>query len=193
MHVVDLPHGRRPTRRVRALLVVVALVVLSSAPNQAAAHAALVGSNPSDGATLSVAPATVELSFDDEITTPAYVVVTAPDGTEAAAGPADVRGGTVTQPVDTWPAGGEAGRWRIAFRVVSVDGHAVSDQLRFTVDADSSGPAAATAGSGAEADSSAADDQPFGRLPTGYLALGAGAVLIVALLLLWPVGRRRDA
>lgn len=192
---MDLARRRPPTLRVRALLVAVALVLLSSAPNRAAAHAALVGSDPRDGATLSAAPATVELSFDEEIATPAYVVVTAPDGTAAAAGPADVRGGTVTQRVDTSTVGGQAGRWRIAFRVVSVDGHAVSDELGFTVEGDaaSSTPAAAAAGSATDANSSAAGEQPFWREPAGYLALGAGVVLIATLLLLWPVGRRRDA
>lgn len=189
--VVLPPHRLRPTSRVRALLIVVALVLFSVAPDRAAAHAALVRSDPADGASLSAAPNAVTLTFDVAIGRPAYAVVTAPDGTRVEVGDAEPLDATVTQRLDPSVAQEQAGRWTVAFRVVSVDGHPVSDQLSFTVEGDAGSKQAAAASASASA--AADDEQPFWRVHAGYLTLGAGGLLVVALLLWWPAGRRRDA
>lgn len=194
MDAVDLARRRPLTARVRGLLVAVALVLLWMAPDRAAAHAALVGSDPRDGASLASAPATVTLTFDEAIAAPAYVVVTAPDGTRVDDGDAEPTDGTVTQRLVPSAAPEPGGRWTVAYRVVSVDGHAITGELTFTVEVDtgSGQPAAASAGSAAQSPAAADEQRPFWREHAGYLVLGTGIVLTAALLLLWP-GRRRDA
>ena len=106
------------------------VLVLASTP--VAAHAALVRSSPQDGSTLAREPTLVELVFDDTIGRPAYVVVTAPDGSQVSRGEPQVLNHTVTQTVD---AAGLAGRYTMAYRVVSTDGHAASGELTYTVTA----------------------------------------------------------
>ncbi|WP_232679214.1 copper resistance CopC family protein [Nocardioides sp. R-C-SC26] len=102
-------------------------LTLSTAP-PAAAHAALVSSTPEAGARLDAAPSTVTLSFSEPMQDPAYVVITAPDGTRSDA-EASLDTTTVTQQM---PANME-GTYAVAFRVVSEDGHPVSDEWFFDV------------------------------------------------------------
>jgi len=186
---VHLIRRRRPAARARALLVATLTGLVLFTPDRASAHAALVDSDPPDGATLTSAPARVTLTFDEAIGRPAYVVVTAPDGTRVDVGAAEPVDATVTQRLDPSAAPAQAGRWTVAFRVVSVDGHPVSDELSFTVEGGprSDRPAAyRTTGV-------LADEPPFWREHVGLIALGAGGVLIAALLVWWPTGRRRHA
>lgn len=130
----------------------------------AAAHTELESSDPADGAMLAEAPAQVTLTFGEAVTEPAYVVVTAPDGTRVEDGDAAVLDETVRQPLDAVETAAQEGSWTLAYRVVSVDGHPVTGELTFGVqtqpgrkDVNSSTgtPAPGAGGSGA-ADSNAA-------------------------------------
>lgn len=104
----------------------------------ASAHASLVSSQPRDGQVLDIAPASVVLRFDENMRRPAFVAVTAQDGRQVQSGQVQVLDDTVTEQITD--AG--AGRYLIAYRVVSADGHPVTAQFSFTV----TGSAAASPG-----------------------------------------------
>ncbi|MGV1008116.1 MAG: copper resistance CopC family protein [Dermatophilaceae bacterium] len=125
-----------------AVWLLAALAVVSWAPASALAsapaHAELRSVTPADGATLATPPAQLVLVFGEDVN-PAFVqVALTRDGIPVALAAPSVTSGTVTATV---PAGSDvgAGGYRIAYRVVSVDGHPVSGASQFTV----TGPAAA--------------------------------------------------
>ena len=82
---------------------------------------------PGDGATVTTAPARVRLVFDENVRTPAALVVTGPSGTRVDHGQAQVLDNTASVRVEVMTAG----RYTVAFRVVSADGHPVSAQTSF--------------------------------------------------------------
>jgi len=168
-------------RRASALVAAVALCVLVTvAP--ASAHAELVSSNPTDGATLPSLPAEVVLTFDENVGTPAYVSVTDADGTSVASGEAAIDGATVTQRLSTTAA---AGTYSLAYRVVSDDGHPVTGTLGFTVTGDTTSPAPETS---QEAPSPA--QKSFVERHADHIVVGA--VLLLAALGLLALSRRRE-
>ncbi len=68
-----------PCLHVRILLVVlVGLSGLAVAPSSAEAHVELVSSTPQDGSRSTQEPTSIELTFDENVAQPAFVVVTAP-------------------------------------------------------------------------------------------------------------------
>jgi len=103
--------------------------VISAAP--ASAHAVLVKITPDVDAQLTTAPTEVVLEFDEPVsTTFATVVVTNAAGATVAHGKPTVLGARVTQPLSPGLA---AGGYRVAFRVVSDDGHPISGESNFTL------------------------------------------------------------
>lgn len=104
-----------------------------AAAGPAAADASLLSSSPSDGATVRSAPASVAFTFD-EVVQARLATVTVTDGGGAAVGtpPPLVDRATVVQPL---PATLGAGRYTVAYRIVSADGHPVTGRVRFTVGA----------------------------------------------------------
>lgn len=115
--------------------------VISAAP--ASAHAALVKITPDADARLTNAPTQVVLEFDEPVSaTFATIVVTTAAGLSVARGKPTVLGAKVTQALSPTMA---SGGYRVAFRVVSNDGHPVSGQSRFTL-ALTSGTSPATSG-----------------------------------------------
>jgi methionine-rich copper-binding protein CopC len=108
------------------------LVASASFVGSADAHARLVTSDPPDGAVLVAPPTTITLHFDGEME-PALgtFVLAAPAGDRplepAPIVPADRRTLAATLPVLA------AGRWRVTWRAVSRDGHAVTGKLDFVV------------------------------------------------------------
>ena len=73
---------RKPLSCLLGLLVLG--TVLLGGPGPAAAHAALVGTDPEDGATLDVLPAQVTFEFNEPVHGDGQVAVTAPDGSMVA-------------------------------------------------------------------------------------------------------------
>lgn len=73
-------------------------------------------------------PDTVDLEFDQNVGSPAYVVVTAPDGTKISTGDPVIRDNRVTQAVS---APDQSGTYTMAYRVVSSDGHPVAGEITF--------------------------------------------------------------
>jgi len=121
-------------RWVGVLLAVMSLVLIGQ--GRAAAHSELVDSDPADGASLSAAPSMVTLTFSEAVADPAFIVVTAPDGTRVSAGDADTLDDEVTQRLNASAAKTQAGSWTVAYRVLPTDGHPVTGELAFTVRAD---------------------------------------------------------
>ena len=152
-------------------------LVVALAATPAYAHASLVGSNPKDGATLDAEPAEVSVEFNEDVSTPAQLEVTAPDGSSLAKGEPTVDGTTVTQTLDT---SGYAGAYTMAYRVVSADGHPVSGEITYEV----------SSGEKAEQEATT-DEESFAKRHQTHLILGGVAVIVAAGLLAWPWIRRR--
>jgi methionine-rich copper-binding protein CopC len=126
--------GKRRIIRISVWVAILGLLlgVLSSLvmATGADAHAALKSISPKDGASLTTAPTKVVLTFNEPISSSfATVTVTGADGV-ASAGKTVVDGVTVTQALAPDLANG---RYTVTYRVVSEDGHPVSDKATFTV------------------------------------------------------------
>ena len=117
-------------RRVVALVVAVGVILLLGAA-PAWAHSKLDASNPADGADVATPPASVSLTFDEDVQA-GFTVMTliGPDGKDYHSGSVTETDETVT--VNALPLG-PAGVYQIGYRVVSADGHPVSGKTSFTL------------------------------------------------------------
>lgn len=109
------------------------LVLIVLGAPRAAAHNALVSSDPADGSTVATAPEQITLVFNE----PAQelgseLVVTAPDGRAVGEGPVQLADTSVIQPLT-----GDlpAGTYTVSWRVTSADGHPIDGTLTFTAEA----------------------------------------------------------
>lgn len=97
----------------------------------ASAHAELVRITPDVDAQLTTAPKEVVMEFSEAVSASfATVVVTTSAGVSVTSGKPTVVGTKVTQALVPRMA---AGAYRVAFRVVSNDGHPVAGESRFTL------------------------------------------------------------
>jgi methionine-rich copper-binding protein CopC len=130
-----------PYRQLAARLIALAAIavcVLAGMTGTASAHAGLKSSDPADGATVKKALADIELVFTENISRNfATVVVTGPGGKKVVDGKPGIEGATLIQPLTD---NLENGRYAIAFRVVSADGHPISKELHFTLKAPEPSP-----------------------------------------------------
>ncbi|GGB32468.1 hypothetical protein GCM10011492_23900 [Flexivirga endophytica] len=97
----------------------------------AQAHDYLVGSTPKLNSTVTAAPEQVSLKFNDIVLTrpaPPQLSVQGPDGRYYETGCATVTDADVVVPV----ALGGTGKYTVTWRIVSADGHPVSDSISFT-------------------------------------------------------------
>jgi methionine-rich copper-binding protein CopC len=116
-------------RRAVVAAVTAAIVVLAT-PAPAAAHTVLLGTTPADGSVVTTVTTEVTLTFNEPVRADfSTVVVTGPDGRAYAAGELTAQDNVIRQPV--LPLG--SGRYEVAWRVVSLDGHPVSGMFSFTV------------------------------------------------------------
>jgi len=103
--------------------------VVNAAP--ASAHVELVRITPDRDAQLTTAPKDVVLEFNEPVSTSfATVVVTSASGVSVTSGEPVVVGATVTQAL---VPGMATSAYRMAFRVVSTDGHPVTGESGFTL------------------------------------------------------------
>ena len=172
----------------------------------ASAHAALVSTDPEDGATLEVAPASVSATFSEMLDGPSTVIaVTDPSGETLELEAPTFDEDTFTQSMMyTTP-----GEYTVAFRVISEDGHRVDDALSFTVEtipaellAEGAAPeettgAAPTESAEAptteEATEAVADEEESNTgTALAMILLAALVVVVGGVLLVKLVGRRRD-
>lgn len=188
----------------RFVIAAVALLVaiLGVIPT-AQAHDYLVGSTPKPNSTVTTAPGRVSLKFNDIVLTrpaPPQLSVRGPDGRYFETGCATVTDTTVKVPV----ALGGAGKYTVTWRIVSADGHPVSDSLSFTY-RPKAGAAAAkgiaapkecAASTGNAASPGSAPQSSDGGAPTGAIV----AVVVIAVvgiaggaLIVLTRGRRPDS
>ncbi|MBV7411569.1 copper resistance protein CopC [Dermabacteraceae bacterium TAE3-ERU27] len=187
-------------------------------PSAAFAHDRLIESDPADGAVLESSPGAITLKFSSEILpiSPA-IRVTGADGKVAYEGTPEVSGVEVKAKLEKPLPAGEA---KVAWRVVSSDGHPIDGVFAFTVKqgAENSAPAAEEkpqaekpAADEAKADTAKAEpkkedaavkaDAPKQQetkqesgssLPAAALAVGGVVVVLAALYFLVMKGRKND-
>jgi copper resistance protein C len=109
-------------------MVVLAVLAVVGGAGPAVAHASLVGSDPADGSTVRTAPRTVTLTFSEDIRT-GFIGVTAPDGSAVKTAATRTAGRDVRADLSK---SDQRGRYTVAYRVVSADGHPVSGSITFT-------------------------------------------------------------
>ncbi len=142
----------RPIRR-QILSLGLGFLVFAAAvlglPGSAAAHDAAESSSPSPGASVAVPPEQVSVTFNkNPLGIGASFSVKDASGTEWAAGPVEIVDNVASQKLR---AGGPAGEYTVAWRVVSSDSHPIEGTFGFTAAAASGGtalqdaPATATA------------------------------------------------
>jgi copper transport protein len=101
----------------------------------AAAHAALVGSDPPDGARLHKAPRAVTLTFDENVGLAdiGYLHVTDQSGMRVDQGGAYHPGGAGTKIAENLKHGLGDGTYTASYRVISADSHPVAGSFAFVV------------------------------------------------------------
>lgn len=159
----------------RVALLSLALLFVGSGP--ASAHASLVGSDPKDGTTVAAAPTTISFTFNENIGNPAYVSVTAPNGSKVDV--TDVRAvdNTIT---GTLADVDQKGRYTAAYRVVSADGHPVEGTIHYTT---------TTGRTVKQVD--APEEETFIHRHSAHLFWGILAAAVAIALLLAPLRRPR--
>lgn len=145
---------------------------LTVAPS-ASAHSALLSSDPSRGALLPTAPSDVTLVFNEDVA-PQFIdgAVTVGTGPQTPL-TASVDGAEVVLviPQDV-TASGAGATWTVAYRVVSADGHPISDSVSFEVEQAQEPSGAATpdvspTGSSSPTQAPVADPSPSIEYPAG--------------------------
>jgi methionine-rich copper-binding protein CopC len=184
--------GGRALGAVLALVTAALVAVLPAVP--AEAHDTLVSSSPASGSTVTAVPRSVTLTFDEPVLDYAgttALVVTGPDGAarhfETAC--ARVSGRTVSAAV----ALGGSGRYVVSWRVVSADGHPVSDSFPFTLHrptgttaaaGSARGPSCGTASTSRAGAAPASSQSTVSPLVWALVGVGAGLVVVLLVVVL---------
>lgn len=154
-------------------------------PTAAWAHTSATGSEPADGQTLRREPRTVSVSFTEPpLPTGAAMVAVGPQGRVPLA--PNPRGSAMAAP---WPSGAPNGTYTVNYRVVAADGHPITGQFSFRLDAPGSrstpsAPAQASEPAASAATQPAAEPQqnaiPVWLWLLGAALIAAGAYLAIA-------------
>ncbi|GAA4556681.1 copper resistance CopC family protein [Planotetraspora kaengkrachanensis] len=166
--------SRRSVRRALVgLFCIVSFGCASTVAAQGAfAHNVLEASNPKDKSEPHTAPRTILLDFNDTVLPQfATVIVSGPGGKRYEDGSVAIKRDTVRQSLKPLQA---AGRYVVAFRVVSADGHPIKGQISFTL---TTSALTATAEAASSDESPDEKPSPSGRdvSPTPTVALPPGA------------------
>jgi methionine-rich copper-binding protein CopC len=178
---IDRRRGRRAAWGGAFVVALVAALTLPALP--ASAHDELESSSPKAGSTVTQALPRVSVTFEEAVldygrgTT--LLQVTGPDGRHYETACASGGDRTVSAPVKL----GGAGRYTVTWRVVSADGHPVSDSIFFEYRPASGTPASSGSASGpdcgAAAASTSADHASANPAGTVTLVAAVGGVLIL--------------
>lgn len=154
--------------------------------NPAAAHDELVFTNPADGATLTEAPASLELTYSGDIMDvdgANQVRVTNAAGESVTDGTPDIDGKVVTQDLATAAADDT---YTVTWRVVSSDGHPIQGTFTYTVgqgSSSASSTAAATTGAAEPSAENTGTGTPAASDPVSQASEGLSTPLKVVLAL----------
>lgn len=124
-------------RLAAGVLFLATLLCAIASPDPALAHAALVGTDPADGALLAASPTHVTLTFSEPVS-PLVLKLVGPDGAAETLSSFKLAGETVE--IEN-PRPLAKGTHVLSWRVVSADGHPVGGSLVFSVGAKSTAPA----------------------------------------------------
>lgn len=113
-------------RSLPVFLAVLVLVIVGH--GSAGAHASLLSTSPKDGSRVATPPSSVALTFSGDVES-GFVAVTAPDGARVKTSDPRITGPEMT--ADLGPSD-QRGRFTVAYRVVTADGHPVTGQFTFT-------------------------------------------------------------
>lgn len=161
----------------RGILLGLVVLVLGAGP--ASAHAALVGTDPEDGSSLSAAPTSIAFTFNENISSRAEVAVAAPDGTQLKVTAIKGVDNVVTA---TLADVGQRGTYSASYRVVSADGHPVAGTITYDVT------------TGRTVDQVAPPERKtFLHRHSSHFFWGILAAVVAIVLLLAPLRRRHDA
>lgn len=183
---------------IRALLVVwVAVLALFGAGIPAAAHNVLISSDPAEGEQLDTGPDVVTLTFDQHVQKDVdtnEVAVTGPDGNQWAEGTVEIEDNVVTAPLRPL---GPSGEYTIGYRILSADGHPVSEEIRFTLTTPGTGtPAADSAVEPGTPESdeaaTAADSENESGVPLWVWVVGAAVLLVLGVAVALRMGRQEQ-
>jgi methionine-rich copper-binding protein CopC len=127
------PGSRRLVRVITVFAAVLTFAALLLVAGPASAHDQLLSSDPKDGATLDEHPASISLTFSSApLDTGIEVALVGPDGVTAQGQDIQVDDKVVTaQLAGDLPAG----RYDVAWHVVSSDGHPIDGEFSYTVEA----------------------------------------------------------
>lgn len=160
-------HTPRPFSAATALLALIVGFALTLVASPAVAHDELIGSSPAAGSEVDALPAEITLTFSGVLIDGAgttQIVVTDASGADITGGDPVLDGTKVTQPL---AASAAPGLVTVVWRVVSSDGHPVSDRFTFTVAGGSGASPEASASASSPAASSPAATSPAAVAPTG--------------------------
>ncbi|BCH14619.1 copper resistance CopC/CopD family protein [Mesorhizobium sp. L-2-11] len=129
------------TGRANCLLAAIVLLAAIAAPGQAFAHAALVTTEPTDGAVLAQSPAQFSLTFSEPVS-PLVLALVRPDGTPVPL--TSFRLNAQTLAIDN-PHRLGSGTHVLSWRVISADGHPVVGSVLFSIGAPGAAPAVSEA------------------------------------------------
>lgn len=157
------------------------LMVWAGAAAPASAHDELLSSDPAADAVLDAAPEVITLTFSGVLTGgdgATEMAVTDAAGTDLTMGSPVLDGVRVSQPIDS----GASGLIRVAWRVVSSDGHPISGEYSFAVGDDASVPPSPTA---------PAEESGGGELVVVWIAVGV--IVVAAAAFVVVLTRRRPS
>jgi methionine-rich copper-binding protein CopC len=130
-HAQERSAGRRRwTRAASGLILAIATSTVFTV--SAMGHAIFISMSPADGSVVRTAPVEVILTFDEPVQDiGAVVVVRSPTGASVTVGRPAVVENTVRQQLASVT---EAGTYSVAYRVLSDDGHPISQHLSFSLE-----------------------------------------------------------
>lgn len=182
-----MPHRNLAVRRFATLTAATAVIVTGWA-GTASAHAHLMSSTPKDASTVTGPLTEITLKFNEPINPSIYQVkVTGPDGRDHTEGKPQINGVTLSQSLK---ADMGTGRYAIAFRIVSHDGHPVSEQLHFTLNAQ--GRSSTPAPPAASPSATVTAEPEATKTGSGWgVVLGSVAAFVAVVAVLLGLRRRR--
>lgn len=160
--------------RLAALIAGLAVAVALAAPPLASAHAALIASDPADGAKLQTGPTQVSATFNEPLQAAfAAMTVVGPDGNLWSTSDPQVDGAVIKVAVSSL---GPVGRYTVNYRVTSEDGHAVTGSWWFELTVRGSGTPGAPVAAQAET-GGGIPAWPFAVVSVAVVAIAAGWAL----------------